>query len=138
MGACSELLVSVIIPTFNRSALFLDALDWIAADSCTNLEIIVVDDGSTDDTQARLAKWCEQHDGLRVTPLKMPNRGATHGAITVEDEVWIGAGATTLPGVTIGRNAVIAVGAVVTADVPPMTVTGGVPARMIRHIRDGD
>ena len=50
--------------------------------------------------------------------------------------VWIGANATVLPGVTIGDHAVIAAGAVVTGDVPAMTVAGGVPARVIRRIGD--
>ncbi len=48
--------------------------------------------------------------------------------------VWIGANATVLPGVTIGDHAVIAAGAVVTKDVPPNTLAGGVPAKMIKRI----
>jgi len=56
------------------------------------------------------------------------------GPIRVEDHVWIGTGAKILPGVTVGRGAVVAAGAVVTADVPPMTLVGGVPARILRQI----
>ncbi len=52
--------------------------------------------------------------------------------IRVEDNAWLGAGAIVLPGVTIGANAVVAAGAVVTADVPANTVVGGVPARPLR------
>ena len=48
--------------------------------------------------------------------------------------IFIGAGATVLPGVTIGENAVVAAGAVVNKDVAPNTVVAGVPARMIRTI----
>lgn len=48
--------------------------------------------------------------------------------------VWIGANATILPGVTIGDGAIVAAGAVVTKDVPPNTIVGGVPARFIRAI----
>lgn len=51
----------------------------------------------------------------------------------IEDDVWIGARVTVLKGVRIGRGAVIAAGAVVTRDVPPYTITGGVPARQIRQ-----
>lgn len=49
--------------------------------------------------------------------------------------VWIGVGATVLPGVTIGEGSIIAAGAVVTTDVPPMTVVGGIPAKVIQKIR---
>lgn len=51
----------------------------------------------------------------------------------IEDDVWIGARAILLKGVRIGRGAVVAAGAVVTKDVPPYTIVGGVPARPIRQ-----
>lgn len=54
--------------------------------------------------------------------------------ITIGDRAWIGANATILTGVTIGENAVVAAGAVVTHDVPPNTLVGGVPARVIRAL----
>lgn len=54
--------------------------------------------------------------------------------VTIEDDVWIGANAVILPGVTIGQHAVVAAGAVVTTDVPANTVVGGVPARIIKKI----
>ncbi len=59
----------------------------------------------------------------------MPSRGDT----VVGNDVWFGYGATVIPGVRIGDGAVIAAGAVVTADVPPYTVVGGNPARPIRQ-----
>lgn len=51
--------------------------------------------------------------------------------IRLEDDVWIGSGAIVLPGVAIGKGSVVAAGAVVTKDVPPMTVVGGIPAKPI-------
>ncbi|MFJ9662996.1 CatB-related O-acetyltransferase [Streptomyces sp. NPDC101219] len=59
----------------------------------------------------------------------MPSRGDT----VVGNDVWFGYGATVMPGVRIGDGAIIAAGAVVTADVPPYTVVGGNPARPIRQ-----
>lgn len=56
--------------------------------------------------------------------------------IVVEEGAWIGARATVLPGVTIGRGSVVAAGAVVAADVEPHTLVGGVPARRIRSLPD--
>ena len=49
---------------------------------------------------------------------------------------WIGAGATILPGITVGENAVVAAGAVVTKNVEPNTVVGGNPAKIIRRLSD--
>ena len=54
--------------------------------------------------------------------------------VKIGNKVWIGAHATILPGVTIGDGAVIAAGAVVTKNVPPNTVVGGVPAKIIKEI----
>lgn len=56
------------------------------------------------------------------------------GPITICDDVWIGANAVILPGVTIGKQSVIAAGAVVTKDVPPCCVVAGVPARKIKDL----
>lgn len=54
--------------------------------------------------------------------------------ITVARNVWIGAGATVIGGVTIGEHSVVAAGSVVTRDVPPNTLVGGNPAAVIRSI----
>ena len=56
--------------------------------------------------------------------------------IHIGKNVWIGAHATILQGVTVGDNAVVAAGAVVTRDVPPGTVVGGVPAKFIRKTQE--
>jgi acetyltransferase-like isoleucine patch superfamily enzyme len=54
--------------------------------------------------------------------------------IVIKRNAWIGAAATILPGVTIGENAVVAAGAVVSRDVPANTIVGGVPAKFIKAI----
>jgi acetyltransferase-like isoleucine patch superfamily enzyme len=54
--------------------------------------------------------------------------------VRIEDDVWIGADATILKGVTVGRGAVIAAGAVVTSDVPAFALYAGVPAKAIRSL----
>ena len=62
-------------------------------------------------------------------------RAATHPQrVVLGKSVWIGSNATILPGVAIGDGAVVAAGAVVTKDVAPRTVVGGVPAKKIREI----
>ncbi len=62
--------------------------------------------------------WRQKHESL---------------GITIEDDVWIGANAVVVDGVTIGRGAVIAAGAVVSKDVPPLAIVGGVPAKVLRY-----
>ena len=61
-------------------------------------------------------------------------QGVTTKQVIINDDVWIGANAVILPGVTIGRHAVVAAGAVVTTDVPENTVVGGVPAKIIKRL----
>lgn len=54
--------------------------------------------------------------------------------VVLKRNCWIGAGATILPGVTVGENAVVGAGAVVTKDVEPNTVVGGNPARLLKRL----
>lgn len=58
------------------------------------------------------------------------------GAVRLKTGCWIGSGAVIMPGVTIGRNAVVAANAVVTRDVPERTLVGGVPAKIIRQLEN--
>lgn len=69
-------------------------------------------------------------------PLDPENRRALIGKpILIKRNAWIGAGATILPGVTVGENAVVAAGAVVSKDVAANTVVGGIPAKFIKNTK---
>lgn len=81
--------------------------------------------------------------GITVTALnhnysdtnkRIDEQGVSTNGVTIEDDVWIGANAVILPGVTIGRHCVVAAGAVVTKDVPPHSLVAGVPAKVIKQI----
>lgn len=61
---------------------------------------------------------------------------ADYQPVVVEDDVWIGANVTIMPGVRIGTGSVLAAGAVVAHDVPPFSIVGGVPAKVLRDRRD--
>lgn len=68
-------------------------------------------------------------------PVAANNRQTlTTGSIHIKRNAWIGAHATILQGVTIGENAVVAAGAIVSKDVPANTVVGGIPAKYIKNI----
>ena len=71
-------------------------------------------------------------DGYPIVP---PRWGRTEtAAVVIGDDVWIGAKAVVLPGVTIANGSIVAAGAVVTHDVPAWSIVGGVPARILRTI----
>jgi len=68
-------------------------------------------------------------------PVEPQNRKTMSPAkVVLEKNVWVGAGATILPGVTVGQNSVVAAGAVVNKDVPPNTVVAGIPAKIIKQL----
>lgn len=68
-------------------------------------------------------------------PLDPTTRRSMYCApIIIKKGAWLGAAVTVMPGVTIGKNSVVAAGAVVTRNVPDNTVVGGIPARVIKHI----
>ena len=70
---------------------------------------------------------------FKVKMLGEQFEGVSKGDIIVDDYVWIGYGATIMSGVHISQGAVIAAGAVVTKDVPPYAIVGGVPAKVIKY-----
>ena len=81
--------------------------------------------------------------GITVTALnhnfsdpnkRIDEQGISTTPVTIGDDIWIGANAVILPGVTIGNHSVIAAGAVVTKDVPPHSLAAGAPAKIIKTI----
>ena len=73
----------------------------------------------------------ENHNFERMDiPIKV--QGVTRKCIKIEDDCWLGANCTVLAGVTIGKGSVVAAGAVVTKDVPPFSIVGGVPAHVLK------
>lgn len=70
--------------------------------------------------------FADVHRPMREQPL------TSRGDVVIEDDVWLGLNVCVMDGVTIGRGAVVGAGAVVTKDIPPYAMAGGVPARVIR------
>lgn len=64
--------------------------------------------------------------------LPVNKQGETRKGVRIEDGVWLGSHSTILDGVTIGCNSIVAAGSVVTKDVDPYTIVGGIPAKVIR------
>ena len=93
---------------------FFDARDTITIGSCVNIA-------------AEVRIYTREHD------IDAPDFRETGGPVVIEDYVYVGTRATILPGVTLGYGAVVASGAVVTKDVPPYMLVGGVPAKIIRE-----
>ena len=81
--------------------------------------------------------------GITVTALnhnfddpkkRIDEQGISTKPVVIEDDIWIGANAVILPGVTIGHHTVVAAGAIVTKDVPPHSLVAGVPAKIIKQL----
>ena len=71
-----------------------------------------------------------EHDVLDIAPMSRPL--FSKGPVVIEDNVWIGEKASIMPGVHIGKSAIIGANSVVTKDVPAYTVVGGIPAKIIK------
>jgi acetyltransferase-like isoleucine patch superfamily enzyme len=111
---------------------------WIGDDCSLNPGVVMagrvaVGNGVRIASHSALFGFNHVFDRLDV-PIWM--QGLTEDGIVVEDDVWIGTHVVICDGVTVGAHSVIAAGAVVTRDVPPFSVVGGVPARMLRDRRD--
>lgn len=86
--------------------------------------------GNNVDIAQEVNIWTEQHD------YNSADYKAVGDKVIIEDYVWLASRSTVLPGVTIGRGAVVASGAVVTKDVPPLAIVAGIPAKVIGTRKD--
>lgn len=75
---------------------------------------------------------CDWHP---IDPQRRTSGSGQSAPVSICDNVWLGSRVQVLKGVTIGEGAIVAAGAVVVSDVPPYTIAGGVPARVIREIQ---
>jgi len=91
--------------------------------------------------KVRIGKYCSiapnvvivgSNHNFNDPDLLIKKQGLTIKGITIEDDVWIGANATILDGIIIGKGSIIAAGAVVNKSIPPYTIAGGVPAKIIK------
>ena len=74
---------------------------------------------------------CTHNSNRKDIPIR--EQGMFTAPVIIGKDTWIGARSSILPGVTIGDGAIIGINAVVTKDVPPKTVVGGIPARIIKE-----
>jgi acetyltransferase-like isoleucine patch superfamily enzyme len=104
-------------------------------------DIIIIDD--LEDTHFNLSIGDRASISPRVTFVlhTQPNESrivpyvnSRKGSVTVDSDAWIGTGAVILPDVTIGEGAVVGANSVVTKNVAPYTVVGGVPAKLIKEV----
>lgn len=93
----------------------------VIGDNCLTGKWVTITDNSHGNTD---------YNSLSIPPIKRPV--TSKGPVFIGNNVWIGDKATILPGVTIGDGAVIAANAVVTKDVPPYSVVGGNPVRILK------
>lgn len=79
----------------------------------------------------RVNLMAENHN-FSETYIPMKVQGVTREFIKIEDDCWLGVGSTVLAGITVGKGSIVAAGAVVSKDVPPYSIVGGVPAKIIK------
>jgi acetyltransferase-like isoleucine patch superfamily enzyme len=83
----------------------------------------------------RVSLFAENHN-FESTDVTMREQGVSRQEIVIEDDCWLASGSVILAGVTIGKGSIVAAGAVVTRDVPPYSIVGGNPARVIRSRKE--
>lgn len=83
----------------------------------------------------RVSIYAENHNFQHID-IPMKEQGVTKKAVIIEDDCWIAANSIILAGVTVGKGSIISAGSVVTKDVPPYSIVGGVPAKIIKKRND--
>ncbi|SEJ18532.1 Acetyltransferase (isoleucine patch superfamily) [Cyclobacterium xiamenense] len=83
----------------------------------------------------RVSIYSENHV-FESTSLPMIDQGVRRSFVTIEDDCWIASHAVILAGVTVGKGSVVAAGSIVTKDVPPYSVVGGNPARILKSRKE--
>lgn len=89
--------------------------------------------GHTLDMMSTSPIFTEPHNGTGFSWTSNSDCAYTNGRVSIGNDVWIGYGAKIMSGISIGNGAIVAAGAVVTKDVPPYAIVGGVPAHIIRY-----
>lgn len=133
-----RLYLARILAQYDRSSFvgigvqFFDPWSVEISDHCVINQAVIIDArggsvqiGANTDIGAHTHIWTLEHDP------NDPAHGTKGGAVVIEDHVWIATRVTILPGVTVGRGAVVACGSVVTKDVPGKAIVAGVPAKVI-------
>ena len=124
--------------TIHTKARFYDPRNIVIGEDTIIGEGVVLDGrdqliiGSHVDIATDVMIYNSQHD------VNQENFAATNAPVKIEDYVFIGPRVIILAGVTVGRGAIVGAGAVVTKDVPPYAIVGGVPAKIIGERRNKD
>ncbi len=117
----------------------------VGADTYVGPGLVIADELDDVESEVRIGDRVAIGPRVTLVTASAPNNsrlksifGTVRGPVTVEDDAWIGAGAIILPGVTIGKMSVVGAGAVVTRDIPPNSVSMGVPAKVVKQLGGHD
>jgi acetyltransferase-like isoleucine patch superfamily enzyme len=110
---------------------------WSAASIVMGDRVLVSHSVNIFDNLTHPTRAVERHEQAKLILTKGHPRELSLGEqpVTIHDDAWIGAGAFVLRGVTLGKGAIVAAGAVVTRDVPPFSIVAGNPATLIRELK---
>jgi len=119
---------------FNNNVCILDTGEVVIGNNCQIAPNVIITAASHSTKVKPQAAKISVSSGVRAYFGTREVREAFSSKIIIGDNVWIGANAVILPGVTIGNNVVVGAGAVVNKDVPDSVVVAGVPAKIIKKL----